>query len=178
MLLAAELAGLLPWVISEGEHDGLSSTGLLDALDGGGLGLLARAGSTVTLSSGRPSALQVDTGLAWAELVNDVELATDEGTGLLSGGVWVEESVDVGSDDIDGTAKGALVCLPGVEGLGGGAGSVVSSALEGRLAGRDEAGEIAGAGVSLEDGLVTDDDKLDHAELAPGDDVGDLLLGT
>lgn len=178
VLLASELASWLPWVVGEREHDGLSTCSSGNTLDRGSLLGFTWAGSSVTATLRWPSGLQVDTGLAWAETINNLELGGDEGTSVGGGNARVEEGVDVATNDIDGSAKSAGVSLPGVERLGGGAWSGVSSGGELGLALRDETSKSGSTAVTVENGLVTDDDQVDHAELSPADDVSDLLLST
>ena len=174
-LLAAERTRLLPEIVVHREHDGLATDGGLDALDGSDLLILTGAGLSVAGSGGGPSGLEVESVLAWAETVDDLELRGDELTGVLGVNVGVEEGVDVAADDVDDGAEDGGVLLPDIKGLGGGHGAGVASELEGGLAGDDEGSELnAGAG-SGEDGLVTDDDEVDHAPLVPGNDVGHLL---
>ena len=174
-LLAAERTRLLPEIVVHGEHDGLATDGGLDALDGSDLLILTGAGLSVAGSGGGPSGLEVESVLAWTETVDDLELRGDELTGVLGVNVGVEEGVDVAADDVDDGAEDGGVLLPDIKGLGGGHGAGVASELEGGLAGDDEGSELnAGAG-SGEDGLVTDDDEVDHAPLVPGNDVGHLL---
>ncbi|KFY74415.1 hypothetical protein V499_05557 [Pseudogymnoascus sp. VKM F-103] len=175
--LAVELAKVLPVIVVVREDDGLSTNSLADGLDSSGLLEWAGAGLTVAVTGGRPSGLEVDTGLAWAELVNDVELALDEGTGILSLGGGVEEGVDVGTDNVNGLAESTLVLLEHVQGLGSGDWASVSGALEDLLGGGDEGSELLGGADTVEDGLVTDDNEDDKVPAAEGGEGGDLRLG-
>lgn len=159
------------------EHDRLSTNSLADGLDSDGLEDRAGAGLAVAVTGRRPSGLEVDTGLAGAEGINDIELALDEVTGLGGGGGGVEEGVDVGTDDVDGLAQGALVLLEHVEGLGGGHWAGVSGAGEDLLGGGDEGGEVLGGADTVEDGLVTDDNEDDEVPAGEGGQGGDLRLG-
>jgi len=130
----------------------------------------------ITGSSGRPSSLQVHTVFAGAETVDKFELASGEGAGCFRGGSTVEERVNVAAYDVDNSAKGLGVILPDVEGFGGSAWAAVTFGCEGGFAGCDKRCEFAGGAESGEDSFITDDDELDERPLAPGDDVGDLLL--
>ena len=159
------------------EDDGLSTDSLADGLDSDGLEGRARAGDAIALTSRRPSGLEVDTGLARAELVDDVELALDELAGVGGDGVRVEEGVDVGADDVDGGAEHVLVLLEHVEDLGGGDWAGVAGASEDRLGGGDEGGELLSGADAVEDGLVTDDDEDDEVPAGEGREGGDLRLG-
>ncbi|KFY86537.1 hypothetical protein V498_07466 [Pseudogymnoascus sp. VKM F-4517 (FW-2822)] len=175
--LAVVRAEILPVIVVVREDDRLSADSLADRPDGFGLLERTRAGEAVALTGRRPSGLEVDAGLAGAELVDDVELALDEVTGLGGDGGRVEKGVDVGADDVDGLAEGALVLLEHVEGLGGGDGAGVAGGLEDLLGGDDEGGELLGGADSVEDGLVTDDDEDDKVPAGEGRERGDLRLG-
>ena len=175
--LAVELAKVLPVIVVVREDDGLSTNSLADGLDGSGLLEGTGAGLAVADTGRRPSGLEVDTGLAWAELVNEVELALDEGTGILGLGGGVEEGVDVGTDDVNGSAENILVLLEHVQGLGGGDWAGVSGALEDLLGGGDESGKLLGRADTVEDGLVTDNDEDDKIPAGEGGEGGDLRLG-
>lgn len=159
-LLATECTSCLPEIVGEREHDGLSSDSVLDALDGGCLLALTWASLAVAGSSGWPAGLQVDAGLAGAKTVDDLELGSGEGSGVLGGHIGIEEGVDVGTDNIDGGAEGSGVGLPDVKGLGGCAWAGVSSAAELAFAVGDEAGESRGSCVAVEDTLVPDDNEV------------------
>ncbi|KFY82341.1 hypothetical protein V500_10614 [Pseudogymnoascus sp. VKM F-4518 (FW-2643)] len=175
--LAVERAQALPVIVVVREDDGLATNSLTDGLDSDGLRDGARARGAIALTSGWPSSLEVDTGLARAELVDDVELALDELSGVGRDGGRVEEGVDVGADDVDGGAEHVLVLLEHVEGLGGGHGAGVAGASEDRLGGGDEGGELLGGADTVEDGLVTDDNEDDEVPAGEGREGGDLRLG-
>jgi len=177
-LLATKGTSRLPEIVGEREHDGLSTNSVRDALDSGSLLALTWASLAVAGSSRWPAGLQVDTGLARAKAVNDLELGSGKRTSLLGGNIGVEEGVDVSTDNVNGGAEGSGVGLPGVKGLGGCAWARVTSAAELALAVGDEAGESRGSRVAVEDTLVSDDDKVNQVPLAPLHDVSDLLLGT
>lgn len=97
---------------------------------------------------------------------------------MLGVNIGVEEGVDVAADNVDDGAEDGGVLLPDIEGLGGGDWAGVSSNLEGGLAGDDESSELDAGARSREDGLVTNDNKIDHAPLVPLDDVSHLLSGS
>lgn len=176
-LFATECTSRLPEIVGEREHDGLSSDGVLDALDGGSLLALTWASLAVAGSSGWPAGLQVDAGLAGAKTVDDLELGSSEGNGVLGGNIGVEEGVDVSTNNVDSGAEGSGVGLPDVKGLSGCAWAGVSSAAELALAVGDEAGKSRGTCIAVEDTLVSDDNELNQVPLAPVDDISNLLLG-
>lgn len=178
VLLDTEVTGCLPVIVGIGEEDRLRTNGLGNSLDSslllGGTG----DGSTVGVTTVRPASLEVQNVLS-AKLLKDLVLGQSELTSLSGGGIRVEEGVDVGTDDIDGGAQGRLsVLLPDIDGLGGGDLTGVTGSLEGGLAGGDEGSELSGGDVAGGNGLVTDDDQLDHVPLSPLGDGSDLLLGT
>ncbi|KFY34709.1 hypothetical protein V495_08121, partial [Pseudogymnoascus sp. VKM F-4514 (FW-929)] len=175
--LAVELAKVLPVIVVVREHDRLATNSLGNGLDRNLLQDRAGAGKAVAVTSGRPSGLEVDSGLAWAEGLNDVKLALDELAGLGGRGGRVEEGVDVGADDVNGLAQDVLVLLEHVEGLGGGDGAGVSGAGEDLLGGGDELGELLGRADAVEDGLVTDHNEDDEVPASEGGEGGDLWLG-
>lgn len=178
MLLDVELTRVLPGVIGVGEEDGLGANRGGDGLDGGGLLSGTGDSGTVGATGVGPASLEVDDVLAATELLEDLELALGELTGLLGGDIGVEEGVDVGTDDVDGAAKSAAaVLLPDVDGLGGSDGTGVAGSLEALGGGLDEGAEGSGVDVAGLDGLVTDNDQLDHVPRSPLGDLGDLLLG-
>lgn len=178
MLLNVVLTRGLPGVISVGEEDGLGADGAGNALDGDLLLGNTGDGLAVGVTGVGPASLEVEDVLA-TDLLEDLVLAQSEGTSLSGGGVGVEEGVDVGTDQVDGRAQaGGTILLPDVNGLGGGNLASVTGRLEGRLGGRDEAGKLSGSDVSAGDGLVTDNDQLNHAPLSPLGNSLDLLLST
>ena len=178
-LLAVKITRLLPHIVRVREHGRLSSHRLLDGAYSGCLVVLTWARLAVALTRGRPSALQVDARFACAEIVDELELAGCEGTGILGGDVGVEEGVDVGTGDVDDGAEnvGDAGFLPDVKGLGGCALAAVSCAAELGLGGRDEVREFLSRAVFVEDSLVSDDDELNKVPLGPRHDFVDLLLG-
>lgn len=175
--LDIELTGILPQVVGEGEEHGLATDLLDQRLDGGGLLLLTGDGGTVSLAVVGPASLEDDNVLAGADALEDLDLGLGELTGLIGGGLGVEEGVDVGTDNVNGRAEGRARLLPDVDGLGGGHVTGETGRLEGLLGGGDEAGESANLDVAALDGLVTDDDQGDEVPLSPLGDGGDLLLG-
>lgn len=178
VLLNVELTRGLPGVISVGEEDGLGADGAGNALDGDLLLGNTGDGLAVGVTGVGPAGLEVDDVLA-TDLLEDVKLAQSEGTGLSGGGVGVEEGVDVGTDNVDGRAQaGGTILLPDVNRLGSSDLTSVTGRLEGGLGGGDEAGELGSGNVSAGDGLVTDNNQLNHAPLSPLGDGLDLLLGT
>lgn len=178
VLLNVERTGGLPVIVGVGEEDGLGAQSGDNGLDGSLLLGNTGNGGTVGLTSVGPASLQVDNVLA-AELLEDLELGQGELTSLLGGDLGVEEGVDVGTDNVDGGAQGGgTIRLPDVDGLSGGDLARVASGLEGGLAGRDEASELGGGAVAGGDGLVTDDDQLDHVPLGPLGNSINLVLST
>ena len=175
MLLAVARTGLLPVVIGEGEEDDLLAKLLLDSGKSGPLLLATGAGLANALTSGGPAGLHDETGLV-ADLLNDLELASDEGTGLLRSGVGVEVGVSVAGNDIDGVANGAhVVSLPSRDDIGGGVRARVTGAAELALDVVDEIGELANGAEAVEESLVTDDNEVNHVPAAPGLDGSNLL---
>jgi hypothetical protein len=175
MLLTSELSSWLPWVINVGEHDGLSTDAFRDRFKSNCLSFWTWAGLSVTCSCRWPSGLQVDTSLSWAKSIDDVKLGLDERSSSGSLDISVEEWVNVATDNINGTAESTAVCLPGVEGLGSGALSRVSGSGKLGLGIDDEASKSTGGAVTVEDGLVTDNNKINEGEFTPADDVAHLL---
>lgn len=175
MLLAVARAGLLPVVIGEGEEDDLLAQLLLNGGKSGPLLLATGAGLANALTGGGPASLHDEAGLV-ADLLNNLELASDEGTGLLGGSVGVEVGVSVAGNDIDGVADGAhIVGLPSRDDIGGGVRTRVAGAAKLRLDVVDEIGKLANGAEAVEESLVTDDNEVNHVEAAPGLDGGDLL---
>jgi len=171
--------GLLPVVVLVREHNGSVSNRSGDASDGYSLLRRTSAGESVASVGIRwPSGFQVIGRFAWAELVRELELALDEISGVFGTGFWVEKGVDVAADDVDDVAPETGVFLPDVERLGGGAGSGVLSSSECGLAGGDKVCEVTWGGCLAHHGFVSDDDQLDELPSGPGDNIGDLLLGT
>jgi hypothetical protein len=179
VLLNIEVTRGLPEVVSIGEEDGLGADGLGNRLDSGDLLSLTGNGGTVGQTSVGPAGLEVDDVLAATDLLEDSELRLGKLTGLLGGDIGVEEGVDVGTDDVYGAAKGGSTgLLPNVNGLGGGHLAGVTGSREAGFGGLDEGTQGGGIDVAGLDGLVTDDNQLNHAPLSPLGNGGDLLLGT
>jgi hypothetical protein len=176
--LAVKSTWCLPVIVLEREHDGLASNSLHYALDGSGLLGSTWAGLSVARTFRWPSGLQVETALAWAKTIDNVKLALGEVAGFAGINIGVEEGVDVATDNVNNTAKGAGILLPGAQGLGSGAWAGVSSAGESGLAGGDEASEFTSGSGTRGNGLVTDDNELDEIPSSPAGDVSDLLLST
>lgn len=178
MLLDTEVTRGLPVIVGIGEEDGLGTDGLGNTLNGSLLLSGTGDSGTVGGTAVGPTSLQVQDVLA-TELLEDLVLGQSELTGLLGGGVSVEEGVDVGTDDVDGAAESGLsVLLPDVDRLSGGDLSGVTGSLEGRLAGGDEGSQLGSGDVAGGDSLVTDDNQLDHVPLSPLGDGLNLLLST
>jgi hypothetical protein len=87
---------------------------------------------------------------------------------ICSSGVGVEESVDVATSNINSRADGLSVLLEGVERLGNGEWTYVTTPCECSLAGRDKFYEIRGRTETVEDRLVTDNTKLDNIPVFKG----------
>src|ERR1700754_4115063 len=100
-LFDAKLARLLPWLILVAQEHNLRTHSGVDALEGSGLVLRAGASSAVAVTRVRPARFQDVHGLAVADTVEDVNLALDEATGLVSSHGGVEEGVQVGTDDVN-----------------------------------------------------------------------------
>lgn len=177
MLLAVAAASVarLPVVIVKTEKDSLLTASLDDGVDGSSL-LRDTSNSNALAGTLRgPASLEDNTVLAIAKLADDVKLALDELTGLLSGSLVVEEGMGVGSEDVDDTAEGGLGLglLPDVDGLGRGEKTGVAGELA--LAGLDEGGDLLGRAVAVDDSLVTDGDERDEVPLPPALEGADLL---
>lgn len=176
MLLNVERTGLLPGVVGVGEEDRLGAQSGDNGLDGSLLLGNTGNGGTVGVTRVGPAGLQVDNVLA-AEFLQELELGQSELTSLVGGDLGVEEGVNVGTDNVDGGAQGRwTIRLPDVDGLSGGDLARVASGVEGRLAGRDEASELGGGAIAGGDGLVTDNDQLDHVPLGPLGNSINLVL--
>ena len=169
----------LPLIVGVREEDRLGTVGLLNSLDSLDLVLGARDGKTVGVTLAWPAGLEVeDVRLARADLLEDVNLALDEGTGLGGGGVVVEEGVDVGTNKVNGATESGTVLLPDVDGLSGRDLAVVAGSGEGQLRGADETGKLAGGTIAALDSLITDDNNVDHIPLGPLGNSCDLRLST
>jgi hypothetical protein len=177
-LLTAKFSSWLPWVVNKGEDNGLATSMFGDGLEGSCLLGGTWASVSVTGTSRWPSSLQVDTGLAWAKTIDDLELGSDERSGVGSVNISVKEWMNVATDNINGTAKITGDCLPGAQGFGGGAWSRVSGSAELGLAFGDKGSKSAGRAVTVEDSFVTDNNQVNKRELTPADDVSDLLLSS
>lgn len=134
-LLAVECTRVFPEIVHKRKHNRLPTCTGGDARDRSSLLARAWARDTVAVTCGRPSGLEIDARFARAERIDDGELGGDEGAGLVSGDVGVEERVDVAADDVDDFTEDFGVLLPDVQGLGGGARTGVSGAGEGGSAG-------------------------------------------
>lgn len=178
MLLNTELAGLLPLLVLVGEENNLGADSRLDALDGHGLVLWRWAGGTIALTGGWPARFHDVDFLAWADLAQVIDLSLDETASILSFGLWVKESVEVGSDNVDDIAPSRTLGLPDRELIGGRDSSVEASSFEGLLAGGDEDCEIASRASALEDSFVADDNELNEIPLSPLGDGFHLGLST
>lgn len=175
--LDIELTGALPFVVREGEEDGLLANLLDQGLDSGGLLGLTGDSGTVGITVVGPAGLENEHVLTRADLLEDLDLGAGKLTGLVGGGLGVEEGVDVGTDGVDGRAERLALLLPDVNGLGGGDIAGVARRLEGLLGRADETGQLAGIDVAVLDGLVTDDNQGDQVPLSPLAEGLDLLLG-
>lgn len=166
-LLTTAGTRLLPHVILVGEEDGLVTAAVADRLDGDSLLLDTGASSAVAATASGPTALEVDDDVALADTGKDIELAADKVTSHVGADVGVEVGVDVGTSDIDNTADGRrnLGSLPDVEGLGNGPEAGV--AVAGLLDNDDEVSELIRRAEAVHDGLVTDNEELDHVPLSP-----------
>ena len=162
----------------EREEDGLTTELLTDTTHGGGLLLLTWAGGTVAATTRWPSDLEVDTLLAWAKRLDNVQLSLGELTASLSRDVGVEEWVDVSTHNIDNIAKGGGMLLKDVQWLSGGDWAVIAGATETLLSGMDEASKLGGGAEASEDGLVTDDDEGDDVPVLEVDELVNLWSGT
>lgn len=167
---------LLPGVVLEREEDGLVTDLLADGVESLALVLGATAGSAVALATVGPAALKVESLLAGAHLAEDVELALDELASLGRLDVRVEESVNVGTNDVDGRAESGrnLRALPDVEGLGDGVRAGVTAPLG--LAGIDEGLELTRGAEAVHDGLVTHDNEVNTLPVSPLANGVNLLL--
>lgn len=134
------------------------------------------AGSVVALTLLGPTALQVEDVVAGADLLQELELSSDEVTSGIGSGGGVEEGVDVGTGNIDSTANGGgdSGVLPDVESLGDGVRAGVATALA--LDDGDELSELSSRAEAVHNGLVTDDEELDNIPLGPGGNGVDLAL--
>lgn len=179
VLLHAKLTRSLPWLVFEAEEDDLSTSSRLDPLECGSLVLGAGAGNAVAVTGVRPSRLEDVHRLAGAHAVQDVDFGLNEAASLVCGDIGIEESVQVGTDNVDDAAecRSAAAVLPDRKRLRGGDQASVAGVLERRGTARDEACEFAGRGVAIEDALVTNNNQLNQVPLSPGDNVGHLTLG-
>lgn len=175
-LLTTARASILPHVILVGEEDSLVTTALTDGLDGSNLLLLTGASSAVAVTARGPTALEVDDDVTGADVAEDGELARDELTSGLGADIGVEVGVNVGTSDVDNVAEGSrdLRSLPDVESLGNGPAARVARAL--LLDGQDELSELISGTEAVHNGLVTDNEELDHIPLSPLSKLVNLLL--
>ena len=159
------------------EENGLAAEGGADTSHGNSLLLWTWACSSVAATGGWPSDLQVDTLLAWAKGVDNVELVLGELTASLGSDIRVEEWVDVGTDNIDNVAEGAGVLLKDVQWLSGGNWTSVTGLLEDRFGVGNEASKLSWRGKASKQSLVTDNDKGNDLPVWEGGEVVDLWLG-
>lgn len=169
--------GFFPEIVGEGEEHRLGANFLDDGLDGFTLSILVSLGLSVVVTAAGPAGLQVDDILAWADFSEDRHLLLDEGTALGGNDIGVKEAVYVGADYVDVLAEALAGFEPLVQGLSGGDWTIVAGTSEGALGVAQEANKGFWSGGILMERLVTDNDQVDHAEIAPIDNVLDLLLG-
>ena len=175
LVTAARTSGL-PHVVVSGEENDLTTALRSDGLDGSSLLRFTRAGDTVADTLSGPTALQVEGLLAGADLAEDLELGSDELSGILGGGIRVEVGVHVGTGNIDEIAdsSGNLRLLPDVEGLSNGVGTSVRVAR--RLDVSNELSKLASSAVAVLDSLVGNDNELDNVPVGPRRESLELLL--
>ena len=125
----------------------------------------------------RPASLHHVGVLAWADPFELLDLALDEVTSLVGGHLSIEESVQVGGNNVNDVAECSTILLPLSERLSGGDGTSVAVLLEVASRFGDEASKLRGRAIAVEGSLVTDDDQLNKVPFCPVDDVPDLLLG-
>lgn len=176
--LAAKLSWLLPLIVVVREEDRLATEGGADTSHGDSLLLWTRASSSVAATGGWPSDLQVDTLLAWAKGVDNVELVLGKLTAGLGSDIAVEEWVDVGSHNVDDVAEDTGVLLKDVQWLSGGDWAVVTGRLEDLLGVGDETSELTWGAEAGEESLVTDDNKGDDIPVWEVGKVVNLWLGS
>jgi len=165
----------LPKGLTIGEEDDILATGLTDRVDGLLLLRVTGDGMAIGVTLSRPARLS-GKGLLAAFVLDDVELALDEATGVARGHPGIEVGVDVGAGNVDAAAELVAVLLPHIDGLGRHVRTWVTGGRQHRLAALDEPPELAGRAEVPEHGLVANDDSADHVPLAPGNEVVDLLL--
>lgn len=167
---------VLPEVVLEREQEGPGTGSSLDRLDSLGLSVGVGNGDAVGVALGRPAALQVDSLLAVANVVKEVELADNKLTGLAGGNLRVEEAVNIGTDHVNDAADRGLNIrlLPDVERLGNGVRASVRGA--GGLDCLDKGGELRSSADTVHEGLVTDDKEVDKVPAGPAGKVVNLLL--
>lgn len=130
-LFAIEGTKCLPEIVGVGENNGLVTGSLNNRLDSSSLVVGAWASITVALTRAGPSGLQVDTALARAEAINNLELGGNEAASLGSSHGRVEEGVDVAADNVNDLAEDAGILLPDIQRLRGGDWTRVAGTLEG-----------------------------------------------
>lgn len=130
-LLTAESTWLFPEVVGVGEDSGTSTTRRDDTSNGSLLLLLTWASKSVTGTSRRPSALEVDGSKTRADSIGELELGEGEFTSIFGSDFSVEEWVKVSTSDVDGATENTGVFLPDVERLSGGDLASVSGTCEG-----------------------------------------------
>ena len=179
--LNTELARILPLVVAEAE-EARPGTSLFQDVEKSDLLLLcARDSLAIGLTGTRPARFQVVCLQARAALTHKFQLFCNKGTSLFGHDVRIEVGLNVGGDNVDDTAERTGGLLENVERLRGRARSVVAGLLPGRFCGADEAGELLGGAVIVEDSFIADDsqnDNVPHAGLTPFRDFGDLGLSS
>lgn len=100
VLLNIELTWLLPRLVLEREEDDLGTNSGLDTLDGSCLVLRRWDSLAVGVTGGWPAGFHYIHILSWANLAQVVDLSLDEAASVFSRGISVEESVQVGTDNI------------------------------------------------------------------------------
>jgi len=175
-LLTTKITRRLPQIIGERE-DSRSASNL--SHNGGNRGFLlfgAWASFPVTCSRRRPSSLEVDTSLSRADLIDQCQLTSSEGTRLVCSDLGVEKGMEIRTRLVHDGAENLVVLLPDVKGLGSRNGARVSAESGFRAA--DEGCEFGSSGVASKDGFVTNDDEFYKRPLGPFCDGVDLVLRT
>jgi hypothetical protein len=176
VLLHIKLTWSLPCIILVAEEHNLSTNNSLDAVDSSDLVLGRRARRAVAVTSVRPSSLHNVHILAGADGLELGDLSLDKGTGTAGDSLGVEESIQVGSGNINDVAECGAAGQPRLDRLGGCDWASVASSADGALDTADESSESRCAAVAVEHSFVSDDEELDEIPLCPVDDVGDLTL--
>ena len=128
-------------------------------------------------SSVGPSGLKNVTLLSTTAVLSKLKLAGQELTSVSSVDATIEVRLNVDTNKVHSRAKNALVGLEDVEGLSGGDRTMVATAgLELGLDVGDVIDEFSSRAEAVENSLVTNDNSLDHVELVPFLEVGNLLI--